>query len=134
MNFVRRRHRPISIFFILFFYLSQLLLNWPILNLFKLRGNSRFMDLKSVLVASDCYSSFQEKIYKQLSGSGCEYIYGRSLIYFIKLIHINEISTLILGSLLLASFLIILIYFSFYFLSPKILSSFFQLYSFVALQ
>ena len=81
------------------------------------------MDLSSVLRAATCYPVLGERIYNEQGGSGCEYVYGRTLLNFLNLVHLRGSATFISGTLLMITFLALLIHFSFFYLPTKPVTS-----------
>ena len=96
-----RFSKAFAAFFIVFIYVLQLRLNWPLVNWSGFRGGSRYIDLNDIIKSSKCFSGNNLGIYSNITNTPCAgYSYTRELIGFLQLTHLNQLPTNIFGFLL----------------------------------
>jgi hypothetical protein len=83
-----------------FFYLCQLVSNWPLVNWAGFRGETRYIDLVSVIKSAECFKDNSLGIYSDISETPCNgYMYGRTLIYLIQILRIRPDVSLLVGGI-----------------------------------
>ena len=93
------------------YYLYQLLNNWPLINWAGFRGESRYIDLVSVINSAECFKDNNLGIYSDVSQTPCEgYMYGRSLIYLIQVLRVHPDVSFLMGGISALIGILILIF------------------------
>jgi hypothetical protein len=82
--------------------LAQSSNNWAVLKYWKIAGNESYVDLRSVLQATDCYNKEGFAIYSHELGNPCTYNYGSLLIRILDFLHLGSDSTEVLGVVFIA--------------------------------
>lgn len=74
---------------VVLFYLTQHLLDWPLLKSSRMRGEFNFQDFVTIFKSAECFQTIGLQIYEpDQSRPLCFYPYGRSFIYLIDLLRI----------------------------------------------
>ena len=79
------------------FFVGMQLTTWLPLRFWKIWGGGGFIDTAQVLRYADCFQKAGLKIYDSGNGLCNNYIYGRSLIYFLKFLHAGESNSFFIG-------------------------------------
>jgi len=84
---IRHNYGPQAI--VVLFYLTQYLLNWPLLRISRIKGQFNFEDFVTIFTSAKCFQTIGLQIYvPDESRPLCFYPYGRSFIFLIDLLRI----------------------------------------------
>lgn len=99
LNATEKRRAFLLVAFV--YYLYNLVFNWALIEWSGFRGESRFIDLHSVLKSAECFETNELGIYSDISHTACHgYMYGRELIFAIQALRIHPSQSFLLGNIL----------------------------------